>query len=117
MGDTIIRKPALRARLGVGKTLLEKNFILHDPADPWVPGTNNSVPRLRKVPLGERAVGFFDDEVDIVFEAIKALRDAKLGERASARTKSTRSSKGYAPSATPSRLPSTTPSSHRDRPG
>ena len=82
MGNTIIRKPALRARLGLGKTLLEENFILHDPADPWVPGTNNSVPRLRKVQLGARAVGFFDDEVDVVVEAMRARRDAKLDERA-----------------------------------
>jgi hypothetical protein len=75
MSKQIPRPEAARARVGVGKTKFNEDYLLRDPADPWVPGTNNTVPRLRPVPLGERAIGFFDDETDGTLEALRCLRD------------------------------------------
>jgi hypothetical protein len=75
MPKQIERKPTARGRIGVSKTHFEDNFILHDESDPFVPNTDDSVPRLRKVPLGGRAVGFFSDEVDKVIDALRRWRD------------------------------------------
>jgi hypothetical protein len=61
-------------KLAVGHTKFEKHFVLHDDDDPCVPGTN--VPRLRAVALGERAIGFFEDEVDALIEGLRQHRDA-----------------------------------------
>jgi hypothetical protein len=58
----------------VGPTKFYEDFVLHDEADPFVPGTN--VRRARSVPLGERARGFFDDEILALVEALRQLRDA-----------------------------------------
>src|SRR5438067_4867289 len=73
MTNTIVRKPVARGRLGATRTLFEDNFVLHNEADPFIPGTD--VPRLRKVALGARAVGFLDDEITAVIEGLRRWRD------------------------------------------
>jgi hypothetical protein len=85
MSNLILRKEAARARLGVGKTHFHEAIVLRDAADPWVPNTNNTVPRLRPVPLGIRALGFFSDECDAVAEAFRRLRDQMTPEDLAAR--------------------------------
>jgi predicted DNA-binding transcriptional regulator AlpA len=65
---------APNGRLPVSKSKLYDDFILSDPADSFIPGTD--VKRLRPVPLGGRCVGFVEEEVDRVNEALVALRDA-----------------------------------------
>jgi hypothetical protein len=71
--SNIVRKPVARGRLGATRTMFEDNFVLHSNDDPFIPGTN--VPRLRKIPLGERAVGFLDDEITAVIEGLRRFRD------------------------------------------
>ena len=63
-------------RLGVAKTKFFEDFVFHpDRPDEgeYLPGTN--VPRLKPVSLGEKAIGFFDDEVDQLIEALRRERD------------------------------------------
>jgi hypothetical protein len=59
---------------GVGVTKFNEDFVLHDENDPYVPGTK--VRRLRRVPLGERAFGFFEDETYALVEGLRTHRDA-----------------------------------------
>jgi hypothetical protein len=75
MSNSISRPKATWTRLGVGKTFGETNLELHDTADPWVPNTNDTVPRLRPLKLGERVKAFFDDEIDGLIEALRRFRD------------------------------------------
>jgi predicted DNA-binding transcriptional regulator AlpA len=76
MSNSILRLQATLARIGVKKTKFLDDFVLHSDSDPFIPGTD--IPRLRKVQLGERAVGFFDDEVDAVIEAFRDFRDHQV---------------------------------------
>jgi hypothetical protein len=65
-----------KGRLGVGKTKFNEDYVYHpDRPDEGecVPGTD--VPRLKSVPLGEKAIGFFDDEIDALVEALRRERD------------------------------------------
>jgi hypothetical protein len=59
--------------LGVGRTNFTDNYVYRKGAGATVPGTN--VPRLRPVPLGPRAVGFFNDELQNLIEALRRFRD------------------------------------------
>jgi hypothetical protein len=61
-------------RIPVGHTEFYKNYVYHPGGDEFIPGTN--IPRLRLVALGKRSVGAFDDEVDQMVEALRALRDS-----------------------------------------
>jgi predicted DNA-binding transcriptional regulator AlpA len=70
----IVREPEACDRLGCKRTSFRERYVLHDPADPNVPGTD--IPRLRPVRLGPRNHGFVDGEVDSLVDAIAALRDA-----------------------------------------
>ena len=63
-------------RLGCGRTKFDEDYCLKNEDDPFVPNTDNKVKRVRPVPLGERARGFFADEIDDLIEALRALRDA-----------------------------------------
>jgi hypothetical protein len=77
--SAILRPKPAAAKLGVGVTKFDEDYVDqggNDPDDPFVPGTGNKVKRLRPVPLGKRAVGFFSDEVDKLIEALRKLRDA-----------------------------------------
>jgi hypothetical protein len=71
-----------KGRLGIGKTKFNEDYV-HHPDRPdereCVPGTD--VLRLKPVPLGEKAIGFLDDEVDALVEGIRAERDKELRER------------------------------------
>jgi hypothetical protein len=71
----LLRPPAARARIGVKKTKFDKDYVDHGkPGEECIPGTN--VKRLRPAPLGPRAIGFFDDEIDDLIEALRKRRDA-----------------------------------------
>lgn len=62
-------------RMGLGRTKFDTDFCLKDEGDAFVPGTNNRVKRVRPVPLGQRARGFFADEIDGLIEGLRTLRD------------------------------------------
>jgi hypothetical protein len=72
----ILRAKAAAARVGVGLTKFREDYT-DTGGDPHVPGTNEQVERVRPVALGERAVGFFDDEIDRLQDQLRAWRDAK----------------------------------------
>ena len=75
--DRTIERPKTAAKaFGVGKTLFSNNYVLRDPAQPHIPGT--SIPRLRPIPLGEKAIGFFSDEIAAVQDALGKLRGKKI---------------------------------------
>lgn len=63
-------------RLGCGRTKFDEDYVLKNEDNPFVPNTDNRVKRVRPVPLGERARGFFSDEIDALIAALRALRDA-----------------------------------------
>ena len=73
----ILRKRAAAQKVGVGRTKFDSDFAFKDNSDPFVSGTDNTVRRVRPVRLGERAVGFFDDELDSLAEALRQWRDSK----------------------------------------
>jgi hypothetical protein len=62
--------------LGIGHSKFAEHYILRDESDPFVPGTK--VRRLRPMKLGERAIGFFEDEVAALIEGLRAHRDTQL---------------------------------------
>jgi hypothetical protein len=74
----IERKKSVMARVPVGLSFFDENLVLRNPDEPNVPGVvrtdGSPVPRLKLVPLGACAVGFYADDVD---ELIDALRDSK----------------------------------------
>jgi hypothetical protein len=77
MAVRILRGPQIwgrEGRLPVSRTTFDEKFTLHDPSDPFVPGTN--IRRVRRVPLGGRAVGYVEDEIDVVAEQLVKARDA-----------------------------------------
>jgi hypothetical protein len=81
MPSQILRRKDARARVGAKRTKFDSDFVLHSEAEPWVPGTDNSVPRLRPVRLGSRYVGFFDDEIEAQLEAFRRWRDQRSAWR------------------------------------
>ena len=73
----ISRRKCAAAKLGVGLTKFGEDFVDRgDGEERPVPGTDGKVKRLRPVPLGERAIGFLDEEIDKLIEGLRALRDA-----------------------------------------
>jgi predicted DNA-binding transcriptional regulator AlpA len=72
----IVRNKEAYLRLGVGHTKFHEDYVLRDPADPFVPGTR--IPRLRRIPIGVRNVGFLDHEIDQLIEAFGKLGDADV---------------------------------------
>ena len=61
-GQRLLRKSEARARLGVGKTKFEEDFVK--------PG------RVRTVPISERIEGVVEEELDALIEEIIAERNA-----------------------------------------
>jgi hypothetical protein len=61
-------------KIPVGHTKFFEDMVYHEGGDEFVPGTK--IRRLRRVPLGERAIGFLEDEVDALIEGLRAHRDA-----------------------------------------
>jgi hypothetical protein len=59
----IERQRGAQQRLGSGNTRSNQNLVLRDPDNPFVPGVvgtdGTPIPRLKPVPLGKRAIGFF----------------------------------------------------------
>lgn len=76
LSGRIERLKITAARIGVGTTKFYEDFVDKGGSDPFVPGTGNTVVRLRPVSLGKRAIGFFSDEVDDLIEGLRAFRDA-----------------------------------------
>jgi hypothetical protein len=72
--------PAQDGLLGVSRTQFFKNFLLRDPSNPFVPGTN--VRRLQTVPLGIKAVGVLDAEVRRIVEELRCCGARKRGRAA-----------------------------------
>jgi hypothetical protein len=75
---TLMREKQARPYSGLGRTQWRKDRVLHDPADPFVPGT--TIPRLIPIPLGPRAVGYDGDEVDAQNRAVIAHSRSALAE-------------------------------------
>jgi hypothetical protein len=80
MSPTRILRPAQLHRtkkgegiLGVGPSKFYEDFVQHDKAKPFLPGTK--IKRLRPMKIGERATGFPEDEVTALVEALRAQRD------------------------------------------
>lgn len=59
----------------VGKTAFWENFVHDEDGDPEQFVPNTTVPRLRLVRIGLRAVAVFDDEVEALVEGLRAWRD------------------------------------------
>jgi hypothetical protein len=74
MSGHIERPKSAAARLGVGNTKFDEAYV-DKGGDPFVPGTDGQVMRVRPFPLGKRAVGFFSDEIDELIEQLRAWRD------------------------------------------
>jgi hypothetical protein len=62
--------------MGVGKSKFWEDFVYHPGGDEYVKGTSK-VARLHRVPLGERAVGFFDDEVERLLDELRREREPR----------------------------------------
>jgi predicted DNA-binding transcriptional regulator AlpA len=70
----MLRPKKIWEKFGIGRRKFEEEFRLHDASDPYIPGT--TIPRVRLVKLGPRAVAGFEDEIDEVIEAFRKERDA-----------------------------------------
>jgi predicted DNA-binding transcriptional regulator AlpA len=70
----IVRRKEAQKRLGCGRSKWIEDYELHDPDDPYVPGTE--IERLRPIPLGPRNIGFVEGEIDGLIDALVAARDA-----------------------------------------
>jgi predicted DNA-binding transcriptional regulator AlpA len=73
MTKRIVRNKGAREMLGVGNSIFYENYVYRG-SDENIPGTD--VPRLKPVALGERAVGYFVDEVEAVIAGLRRWRDA-----------------------------------------
>jgi hypothetical protein len=71
----ILRQGAARQKVAVGKTKFSDDYVLRDDSDPYVPGTDGQVRRVRSVALGERSIGFIEDEIDALIEALRHWRN------------------------------------------
>jgi hypothetical protein len=68
-----------RGRIPLGHSAAYENYIFRPGGDDFIPGTK--IPRLRRVALGERAIGFVESEVDALIEALAAQRDVAFSKR------------------------------------
>jgi hypothetical protein len=64
----ILRPKETWKKLACGKTKFDEDYEFHDPADPYVPGTE--IPRLKPIPLGPRNKGFLEHEADALIDAL-----------------------------------------------
>jgi hypothetical protein len=71
-----------RGVFDLSRSKFYKDFVLSDPADPNIPGTD--IPRLRPVHLGGKSVAIDDDDASRVVEALKDFHASKAEQRASA---------------------------------
>jgi hypothetical protein len=77
----ILRKRAAARRIGIGLTKFSTDFVLVDVNDPYVAHTDEQVSRVRPVELGERSIGFFSDELDVLIESLRQWRDGRPLQR------------------------------------
>jgi predicted DNA-binding transcriptional regulator AlpA len=70
----ILRPKETWDKLACGRTKFLECYRLHHSNDPFVPETQ--IPRLKPIPLGKRALGFLEHEVDDLVEALASLRFA-----------------------------------------
>ncbi|MDR6306242.1 putative ATP-dependent Lon-type protease [Nitrobacter vulgaris] len=56
-------------KLPVGRTKFNDDYVYREGGAEFIPGT--SIPRLRPVRLGPRAIAFAEDEVEAVIEALR----------------------------------------------
>jgi hypothetical protein len=73
----ILRGQAAWQKVGVGRSKFNEDFVLKDENDPFVPDTDDRVRRVRPIALGERTVGFFEDELDVLIEALRQWRNSQ----------------------------------------
>ena len=66
----------------IGRAKGYRDFILTDPANPFIPGTD--VPRLQPVHLGGRSVGVSDDEINRVVAGLQNWHATRTAQRAAA---------------------------------
>jgi hypothetical protein len=64
----ILRPAEIKQRLGVGSTKFYVDYVLRDDGDPYIP--NTTIPRLKMFPIGERASGALESDVDGLIEAL-----------------------------------------------
>ena len=64
----------------VGRSKFYADFVLTDPADPFIPGTD--IPRLRLVHLGGKSVGVDDDDTSRVIAALQDFHATRAARRA-----------------------------------
>jgi hypothetical protein len=72
----------------VGRTKGHEDFLLRDPADPLIPGTD--IARMLVTPLGVKAVGVASTEVERVQEGLQRLAKTRLSDRARERDRKPR---------------------------
>jgi hypothetical protein len=65
----------------ISKSKFYNEFVLTDPADPNIPGTD--IPRLRLVYLGGKSVAVDDDDASRVVQALQDFYASKAAQRAS----------------------------------
>jgi hypothetical protein len=77
----ILRGRSAWQKVGVGRTYFFENFVLKNDSDPFVPNTDGKVRRARPIPLGERNIGFIDDELDALIEALREFYNSRPLQR------------------------------------
>ena len=66
----------------ISRAKVHRDFVLTDPANPFIPGTD--IPRLRLVHLGGKSVGVSEDEINRVVAALQTWHATKAAQRAAA---------------------------------
>ena len=80
MSRTILRLKQVLIRVGCGKTKWDEDYRYHSDDDPDVPGAPG-VKRVKPIPLGERNIGYLENEVDKLIDGLAALRNTGAGTR------------------------------------
>jgi hypothetical protein len=80
----LLRLPQVCGRdrpIPVGRTKFREDYLFDakNPEEQFLPGT--TIPRLRAVKIGRRAIGFLSDEVEALIEALRRERDRELAPR------------------------------------
>jgi hypothetical protein len=81
----IVRKKQVLERTNVQLSYLDERLILRNPDEPDVPGIvrndGSPIKRLKSIPLGARAVGFLESDVDALIEALQDSKRVKVWPR------------------------------------
>jgi hypothetical protein len=84
IGQVFNRRKGEKSEKGIFEISRSKgyaDYILRDPADPLIPGTD--VPRLRPIHLGGKSVGVSEDEIQRVVLALQEFYARRATLRAS----------------------------------